>query len=140
MHLAILTLALLADRFIGDPQWLWERIRHPVVLFGSAIDLADRLGNRSSEGESIRRRNGLIAIVILLSLAVSIGWVLSRIFAHIGAVGFVLEVALVTVLLAQKSLGDHVVRVAGALRNEGLAGGRDAVSRIVGRDPESLDE
>ncbi|MDA4844658.1 adenosylcobinamide-phosphate synthase CbiB [Hoeflea poritis] len=140
MHLAILTVALLADRFMGDPQWLWERFRHPVVLFGSAIDLADRLGNRSSESESIRRRNGLIAILILLLLAIAIGWVLSRIFEHIGAVGFVLEVAVVTVLLAQKSLGDHVVRVAEALRNEGLAGGRDAVSRIVGRDPDSLDE
>ena len=139
-HLAILTLALLADRFIGDPQWLWERIRHPVVLFGSAIDLADRLGNRSSESESVRRRNGLIAILILLSIAVAIGLALSRLLDALGAIGFVLEVAVVTVLLAQKSLGDHVVRVAEALRSEGLAGGRIAVSRIVGRDPDSLDE
>ncbi|WP_136656475.1 adenosylcobinamide-phosphate synthase CbiB [Nitratireductor sp. XY-223] len=138
-HFAILTLALLADRLLGDPQWLWERVRHPVVLFGSAIDLADRLGNKSSQTESVRRRNGLIAIVILLFVVVAIGLALSRLLGILGVAGFLLEVAIVAVLLAQKSLGDHVGHVALALREGGIAGGREAVSRIVGRDPDSLD-
>ena len=42
--------------------------------------------------------------------------------------------------LAHKSLSDHVIRVAQGLRQDGLAGGRRAVSMIVGRDPETLDE
>ncbi|HEY2113391.1 MAG TPA: cobalamin biosynthesis protein, partial [Dongiaceae bacterium] len=41
---------------------------------------------------------------------------------------------------AQNSLYRHVAAVARRLREEGLAGGRRAVARIVGRDPESLDE
>ncbi len=43
-------------------------------------------------------------------------------------------------LLAQRSLSTHVAAVAEALETGGLAEGRTAVSHIVGRDPESLDE
>ena len=53
--------------------------------------------------------------------------------------GVVLEVAGVTVMLAQKSLARHVGDVASGLKAGGLQGGREAVAMIVGRDPESLD-
>ena len=43
-------------------------------------------------------------------------------------------------LIAQRSLHDHVARVAAALEQNGLAAGREAVSHIVGRDPDALDE
>ncbi|MEX3009920.1 adenosylcobinamide-phosphate synthase CbiB [Hoeflea sp. TYP-13] len=140
MHLAILVLALLADRFIGDPDWLWEKISHPVVIFGAAISAADRIGNKETNSDSIRRRNGLISIILLLFLAVVAGVMLARLFAVLGVVGFFLEVGVVAVFLAQKSLADHVTNVASGLREGGLAGGREAVSLIVGRDPGSLDE
>jgi adenosylcobinamide-phosphate synthase len=45
-----------------------------------------------------------------------------------------------TSLIAQRSLAEHVAHVADGLRTGGLAEGRRAVSRIVGRDPETLDE
>lgn len=140
MHLAILTLALLADRLIGDPEWLWDRVPHPVVAFGAAISTADRWGNSDADSDSIRRRNGLISIVILLVLAIISGILLVWLFSTLGVVGWLLEIAVVAILLAQKGLADHVTRVATDLREGGLAGGRAAVSRIVGRDPESLDE
>lgn len=140
MHLAILTLALLADRLVGDPEWLWDRVPHPVVAFGAAISFAERIGNSELESDSIRRRNGLIAIVFLLLLAILVGIVLSRMFSVLGIVGWILEIAVVAILLAQKGLADHVAQVANGLRERGLAGGREAVSRIVGRDPESLNE
>ena len=44
------------------------------------------------------------------------------------------------VFLAQKSLYDHVARVAAAFKTTGLAGAREAVSMIVGRDVKRLDE
>jgi adenosylcobinamide-phosphate synthase len=43
-------------------------------------------------------------------------------------------------LFAQRSLWLHVAAVARGLEKYGLEGGRAAVSRIVGRDPDSLDE
>jgi len=45
----------------------------------------------------------------------------------------------ITLLVAQRSLFDHVAAVARALHRGGLAGGREAVRHIVGRDPMSLD-
>jgi adenosylcobinamide-phosphate synthase len=44
------------------------------------------------------------------------------------------------VFLAQRSLYDHVARVRDAFAVGGLAAARAAVSMIVGRDPDSLDE
>ena len=46
----------------------------------------------------------------------------------------------VSLLIAQRSLFDHVRAVARGLDKHGLAGGRAAVAMIVGRDPETLDD
>ena len=37
----ILSLALIADWYVGDPDTLWRRVPHPVVLFGKVIDIFD---------------------------------------------------------------------------------------------------
>lgn len=47
---------------------------------------------------------------------------------------------LMSTLIAQQSLYTHVGDVAKAIELSGVEGGRIAVSRIVGRDPEALDE
>ncbi|CAN7411570.1 adenosylcobinamide-phosphate synthase CbiB [Rhizobium leguminosarum] len=139
-NLLVLLLALLLDRIAGDPQWLWLRMPHPVVVFGAAISYADRQLNPASLTGSQRRMNGIAAILALLLLTVAAGFVFNRFFALFGLVGILLETGLVAIFLAQKSLADHVAAVALALRDQGLAGGQAAVSRIVGRDPETLDE
>jgi adenosylcobinamide-phosphate synthase len=46
----------------------------------------------------------------------------------------------VAALIAAGNLDQHVRAVASALRTEGLAGGRQSIARIVGRDPDTLDE
>ncbi|SMC82618.1 adenosylcobinamide-phosphate synthase CbiB [Rhizobium sp. RU36D] len=136
----ILIVALLLDRLIGDPPWLWNRVPHPVVLFGTAIGFLDRHLNKPSLSNASRRLAGVAAIVVLLTLSFLIGDMLSALFRHLHLLGFVAEIVIVAVLLAQKSLGDHVMAVALGLREGGLTGGRQAVSMIVGRDPNTLDE
>jgi adenosylcobinamide-phosphate synthase len=54
--------------------------------------------------------------------------------------GLAIVAVLASSLLAQRSLYEHVERVATALEQQGLDGGRRAVSQIVGRDPDVLDE
>jgi adenosylcobinamide-phosphate synthase len=54
--------------------------------------------------------------------------------------GIVLVAVLASSLIAQRSLYEHVARVADALERVGLDAGRRAVSQIVGRDPDALDE
>lgn len=139
-HLLILVLALLLDRIIGDPEWLWARLPHPVVLFGKAISFFDRTYNLKRLSAADRRRNGMVSIAALLVMSAAVGAILHGLLWRLGPVGIAIEALIVAVFLAQKSLADHVGAVSEALRQEGLEGGRRAVSRIVGRDPETLDE
>ena len=139
-HLLILVLALPLDRIIGDPDGLWSKVPHPVVLFGKAISYVDRSYNLKRLSAADRRRNGLVSIIALLAISVVVGLVLHRLLWRLGAAGIAVEALLVAVFLAQKSLSDHVGAVSDALRQDGLEGGRRAVSRIVGRDTETLDE
>ncbi|MEY9780938.1 adenosylcobinamide-phosphate synthase CbiB [Sinorhizobium fredii] len=135
----VLAVALIIDRLVGDPDWLWDRLTHPVVLFGKAIGIFDEALNRGGDG-GWQKMRGIATILVLLAASILLGVVLNRLFDVLGAVGFVLEAMTVAVFLAQKSLADHVRRVAEGLRSDGLAGGREAVSMIVGRDPKTLDE
>jgi adenosylcobinamide-phosphate synthase len=142
MHptLLVLTAALILDRFIGDPDGLWRRFPHPVALFGKALEISDRRFNSQGDAPLTRRRNGFLAIMALLLAAASTGWAIEAALWRLGAAGWALEAVIVSVFIAQKSLADHVSAVALALRKDGLPGARRAVSMIVGRDPEQLDE
>ncbi|MBB4066958.1 adenosylcobinamide-phosphate synthase CbiB [Gellertiella hungarica] len=136
----VLALALLIDRIFGDPDWLWRKYPHPVVFFGHAISFFDRRWNDPALSFEARRRNGVLALVLLLAGSLLLGHVIHRLLAHFGWPGLLLEAVIASVLLAQKSLADHVMAVRNGLLDDGLAGGRRAVSMIVGRDPETLDE
>ncbi len=140
INLLILFLALLADRYFGDPEWLWQKMPHPVVMFGRAISFADKRFNKPSNSDQQRRRDGFLAVLGLLLLSAAIGFFIHLALQTIPPFGGLIEAIIVAIFLAQKSLGDHVERVAIALREEGLIGARRAVSMIVGRDPEVLDE
>ncbi|MFC3072560.1 adenosylcobinamide-phosphate synthase CbiB [Shinella pollutisoli] len=139
MTLLILFLALLLDRLVGDPDALWQRVPHPVVLFGRAIGLADRLFNDRRMSGATRRFNGAASIAVLIAASVFLGVVLHAVLARMGLAGLLAEIVVVAVFLAQKSLADHVRAVADGLRGGGLEGGRRAVAMIVGRDPATLD-
>lgn len=139
-HLLLLLAAMGLDRIVGDPPWLWQRVPHPVVLFGKAIDVFEKPLNRKTFTPEGRRLNGILTILVLLALSAAVGFLLSGLFSHLGLIGFLLEVVVVAVFLAQKSLGDHVQAVADGLLGGGLEGGRAAVAMIVGRDPKTLDE
>jgi adenosylcobinamide-phosphate synthase len=135
----ILLLALILDAALGDPDWLYRAVPHPVVLFGRAIDWLDRRLNRESDGAAVRRALGMVAMTALIAASVLVGWILHSVLAAI-PLGWIVEALLMSTLIAQNSLYRHVARVAAALDKDGLAGGRVAVAEIVGRDPNSLDE
>ena len=83
----------------------------------------------------------MLALLILIAGTGAVAVALTALAAGAGPVGGVVLVALLCASLpAQRSLHDHVARVARDLRAAGLPGGRRAVAMIVGRDPETLDE
>lgn len=134
MQALLAPLALLVERLAGYPDPLFRAIGHPVTWIGALIGRLDR---RLNTGEGKRGR-GVLALVLLLAATalatIPIAWLCRTL-----PFGWIVEAVLASSLLAQKSLRDAVRAVAAALRRS-LPEGRTAVSHIVGRDPESLDE
>ncbi len=131
--------ALITERIVGYPDWLFRRIGHPVTWIGALISRLDRDLNRESDDFSTRKRKGVFALLALLGITVLLSLVIEYDLRMI-PLGPILLVLIAASLPAQKSLETHVEAVATALRYGGLDAGRKAVSKIVGRDPEKLDE
>jgi len=106
---------------------------------GGLLGELDRRLNRPEDGESRRRVLGIFSLAVLLAVTVGAAWALGWL-ASFAAFGVVVPVLAASSLLAQRSLHDHVRDVALGLRRGGLEAGRAAVSKIVGRNPEHLDE
>ena len=62
--------AALIEAGFGYPASLLDRIKHPVMWIGALIDRLERHLNDPSLPEAERRRNGGIALVLLLAAAV----------------------------------------------------------------------
>jgi adenosylcobinamide-phosphate synthase len=137
-HALLLLAALALDALLGSAA-LWRFAPHPVALLGRAIAGLDRTLNRTPGASRASRVRGAIVVALLLGAALAAGAGLSVALRHLPW-GSLAEALIVAVLLAQRSLFEHVRAVAAALRTGGLVSGRAAVAHIVGRDPESLDE
>ncbi|BCP53437.1 cobalamin biosynthesis protein CobD [Kaistia sp. 32K] len=138
-RLLLLIAAIGIDALVGDPDWIWRRLPHPVTWFGALIGLSDRTFNRDAAAPWIRRIAGVLVIVVLVAIAWFAGVLVERLAASF-TYGFVLIPVIASVLLASRSLYVHVARVLQAFYSGGLDTARQAVSMIVGRDPESLDK
>jgi adenosylcobinamide-phosphate synthase len=139
LHPIALFFALLADAALGEPHWLYRRVAHPIVLIGQVIAWADARFNRESAAAAMRRRGGLLVCWCLVILSFLLGWIIQALLLALPA-GELWLGLLMSTLVAQQSLYVHVADVAKAMELSGVEGGRIAVARIVGRDPEALDE
>lgn len=129
-HAFLLLFALALDAVLGEPDVIWRKIPHPAVLMGRAVGFCDRHFN---SGDA-RKLKGTLVIAGLSIVVIFLGSLIAELPG-----GPVLEVIAAAILIAQKSLVDHVRAVADGLR-QSLDQGRHAVSMIVGRDVRALDE
>jgi adenosylcobinamide-phosphate synthase len=132
-HWIILLCACLAEAITGYPNWLYARIRHPVVWIGACINALDRHFNSLRLSHTQRRAAGLLAMALLLALTLGISLAVTALDSPL------LTIIAMASLMAQRSLYDHVKAVYAGLRNHSLPDARMAVSRIVGRDTAALD-
>src|SRR6266508_791209 len=139
MAVALTFLAVLIEVIAGYPDWLLRSIGHPVTWMGRLIAALERRCNRESVRPALRRFLGTLTVVLLIAIVGVAALIIERglLLLPFGLVG---AAVLASTLIAQRSLHHHVAHVADALENDDLRGGRDAVSRIVGRDTETLDE
>ncbi|WP_431206563.1 adenosylcobinamide-phosphate synthase CbiB [Bradyrhizobium betae] len=138
-----MVVAMAVDALTGWPAWLFARIGHPVTWLGSLINAIDATSDRPSDPPAFRRAAGVAGALLVIALSVALGWAIQFLLQSLLPWGWV-QVVLVGVLawplVALRSLHDHVAAVAKPLRAGDIAAARDAVSRIVGRDPAALDE
>lgn len=130
MNAPILAAALVLDAVFGEPAALWSRIPHPAVLMGRLIGWADRHLNRGPASKA----RGIVLIAVLGLAALALGQAVAEL-----PMVWIFETIFAAILLAQRSLAQHVAAVAVGLRRS-LPEGRAAVALIVSRDTAHMDE
>ena len=132
-------IALYLDRLIGWPDQLYRNFSHPVVGIGALISTADQILNRDNWPAAVRKIAGVFFLLVTLT---GLYWVCRLIVSGIpsGWAGIGLTAVLAWPFLAAKSLSDHVQAVAVNLQAGDLPAAREAVSMIVGRNSEQLDQ
>ncbi|KAB8124595.1 cobalamin biosynthesis protein CobD [Komagataeibacter medellinensis] len=140
-NLGTTCLASMTDAAMGYPQALVRRIGHPVIWIGGLIGTLDRWLNTPRRTPCQRRLAGFVAAGVIAALPTASAMIIARLIRHLLPRWMALPVTavLASSLVAQRSLHDHVLAVAQAA-DESLPAARIAVSHIVGRDPEQLDE
>lgn len=126
------------DIIFGDPNFLY----HPIRLIGRLIYLMDsfyeKIFPKSEKGRFIG------GVFLCLSVcAVSVGTAAAILLAAYGInvyFGFFAESIICYFMLAAKALKTESMKVYKKILNGDIEGGRKAVSYIVGRDTDSLDE
>ena len=121
-----LVFALLLDAALGEPKWLWKRLPHPAVLIGGVISKATSWLNHAPNQKS----KGVILVILLVASAYLLASALAQL-------GFLVQIIAAAILIAQKSLVQHMSAVADSLRMS-LEQGRNTVSMIVSRDTEQM--
>jgi adenosylcobinamide-phosphate synthase len=129
--------ALMLDAAIGWPTRLYAMVGHPVGGFARLINAGERHWNTPHRSDGQRRLLGILFMILLIGTVGGIAWLLQR-AAH--PFGWPFVALLAFPALAQRSLFDHVCPVARALEAGDLPAARHAVSMIVGRDTQALDQ
>lgn len=139
-HFIILFSAIVLDMLVGDPDWIWRKYTHPIVWFGRAVGHIEKKLNFSLLTNNQRKIRGVLALACLVSGAVILGLLFVSVLSRVGFFGQILEIIIIAIFIAQKSMSDHVERVIKPLRENNIEEARTSVSMIVGRDTKQLDE
>ena len=141
-HIASMLAGFLMDLLLGDPYWL----PHPIRLIGNWISFLEKrlLGSKTEEKHTTseqEKRRGMLLVLAVLSSTVFVTAVLLlgayRLHPYLGAV---IESIMTYQILATKCLKVESMKVYQELKKGDIAASRKAVSMIVGRDTECLDE
>ena len=140
MELSLLAVILgfILDLIVGDPHWLY----HPIRLVGHLISGLEKLLRsifpKTEQGELIA---GGFLLVLTAGITTASAWelLLAAGLVH-PYLRFVLEVIMCYWVLATKSLKTETMKVYDALKSGDLKKARFAVSMVVGRDTEVLDD
>jgi len=140
MHAALALCALMVEAVCGYPQWLFRTAGHPVSWIGALIVAYDRRWNVACWSFAGRRTSGAAALLMCLVVAGAGSLAVVALSDHFlpALLALVVQAIAASTLIAQRSLYTHVAAVADALEGGTILQARLAVSKIVGRDANSL--
>ncbi len=136
--LLALPAGFLIDLLIGDPHG-WP---HPVIWIGKLISfLEKRLRRAFPKTPAGEKAAGAVLWILTAGLSLAIPLVILRLAGRVSPwLRFALESIMCWQILATKSLRDESMKVFKALKTGDLEASRYAVSMIVGRDVQTLDD
>lgn len=133
-HITAMAAGFLLDFLLGDPYWL----PHPIRAIGSLIGWLEHKWNHPEEKNS---RKGTVMVLLVLAVTGSVTFLLwAGAYRVHPLLGVVVESIMTYQILATKCLKTESMKVYDALQKQDLEAARKAVSMIVGRDTQSLDE
>lgn len=138
MRLFALLLGFCLDLIFGDPHWL----PHPVRAVGALISLLEKgLRKRFPKTPRGELAGGTVLVVLVLGISAGVVWLAVWLCGQLSVwLAFAAETLICYQLLATKSLRSESMKVYRALKGGTLQEARRAVSMIVGRDTDALDE
>lgn len=138
-HMLAFFLGFLLDLTLGDPHGF----PHPIRLIGSLITGLEKrlLGKPVVRNEKSELKKGIVLAVTVSGITVFITvLLLVGAYSLHSIAGIVVETVMSYQILATKCLKDESMKVYRCLKGGDLNAARKAVSMIVGRDTEALDE
>jgi len=129
--------AFLFDCMIGDPN---TRI-HPVVLIGKLISLCERFFYRATDSDGRKFFSGaiLVLLVLLVSYEAAAAIVMASYHLPFPWAAELVSGLLLSFTISPKSLASAGKGIYGLLMRDDLAGAREKVGWIVGRETKELD-
>ena len=135
-HFFAMFLGFVLDLLFGDPHWL----PHPIRLIGNLIASLEKLNKKElSDTKKFLRGFAMVVIVIAWTTGVAAVILEGAYWLH-PAIGCAVEAIMTYQILATKCLKVESMKVYEQLQKQNLPAARKAVSMIVGRDTEQLDE
>ena len=139
-HLTAFVIGFVLDQIIGDPM----NFPHPIRLIGRLISFFDKrllgdISGKRNPGKEKAKGFMMCLLMVAITLCV-VGAVMVTVYRISPFLGGTVEAILTCYCLAAKSLKAESMKVYRALKEGTLEDARKAVSMIVGRDTESLDE
>lgn len=138
-HIIAFFLGFLLDLLFGDPYWL----PHPIRLIGSLIAGVEKcfLGKNKDRNEKKELRQGIYMVIIVLFSTMAVTTLILCLTYYINCyLGIAVEAVMTYQILATKCLKVESMKVYHCLKDKTLPEARKAVSMIVGRDTDCLDE
>lgn len=133
-----LIIGFLLDLCLGDPYWL----PHPIRWIGNLISFSEKklrkIFKNDEKGEFIA---GIFLVIIVISVSVLLPAIILYLLGKVNTyLALVAESIMCYQLLATKQLKIESMKVYTTIKEKTLEDARKAVSMIVGRDTENLDE